>query len=168
MIKIGDVVFVQTKGICKVENITKNAFVGADKTKEYYVLKPVGVVNDMMIYFPTDTKVNIRKLTSKAKAESIFNGFKNLDSIVVNDGEDKLETYNELSKNGELEDRAKLLKTLLIKKSKTNKKQFAFQEQKIINLMLGCVVSELSYVLGKEESEVKSKLFEDLCLAEEN
>ena len=38
MIKIGDVIFVQNKGICKVENITKNAFAGCDKTKEYYVI----------------------------------------------------------------------------------------------------------------------------------
>ena len=76
MVKIGDIVFVQNKGVCELQNITKNAFDGADKNKEYYVLKPVGYSNNIMIYYPTDSNVYLRKLCSKSKANSIFENFK--------------------------------------------------------------------------------------------
>ena len=166
MIKIGDTVFVQNKGICKVENIAKNAFVGCDKNKEYYVLKPVGSPNNMVVYFPTDTKVNIRKLTSKAKADTILKNINNLADVEVSADDDRLAVYTKISQSGELEDWAKLLKTLLIRKSKTTKKQFNFQEQKLITLMINCVASELSYVLSKDKEEIRNTIFSSLGVAE--
>ena len=122
MIKIGDIVFVQNKGVCELLNITKNAFVGADKTKVYYVLKPVGSQNNMMIYFPTDSNVHIRKLCSKLKAISIFENFKDLDDLKFSDAEEKHNLFNQVSQKGELEDRARLLKMLLVQKNKTARK----------------------------------------------
>ena len=89
MIKIGDKVFVQNKGVCELLNIAKNAFVGADKNKEYYVLKPVGSTNNMMIYFPTDSKVFIRKLCSKSKANMILDNFKELEDLKYSDSDEK-------------------------------------------------------------------------------
>lgn len=167
MVKIGDIVFVQTKGICEVLNITKNAFVGCDKNKEYFVLKPVDSPNNMMVYFPTDTKVNIRKLTSKAKANIIFQNFASLEDVDIKNEDERFNIYTDLSQSGELEKWSKLLKTLLLRKSKTNKKQFAYQEQKYISTMLNCVVSELSYVLSKPQDEIKMTLFESLGIDEE-
>ena len=41
MFKQGDVIFVGSKGVCTVNDIKQNAFIGCDKTKEYYVLKPL-------------------------------------------------------------------------------------------------------------------------------
>ena len=166
MIKIGDTVFVQNKGICEVENIAKNAFVGCDKNKEYYVLKPVGSPNNMVVYFPTDTKVNIRKLTSKAKADTILKNINNLADVEVSADDDRLAVYTKISQSGELEDWAKLLKTLLIRKSKSTKKQFNFQEQKLITLMINCVASELSYVLSKDKEEIRNTIFSSLGVAE--
>lgn len=168
MIKVKDVVFVQTKGICEVLDITKNAFDGCDKNKEYYVMSPVNSANNMKIYFPTDTKVNIRKLTSKTKTEEVFKNFKNLENVEVSSGEDQGEVFNQISQNGELKDRARLLKTLLLKKSKLAKKQWGFQDQRLINLMLNCVVSEVSYVLSLDSDAVKHQIFSELQVAEEN
>lgn len=161
MIKIGDIVFVQTKGICKVENIAKNAFVGCDKTKEYYVLKPVDVANNMMVYFPTDTKVKMRNLTSKSKAEKVLKEFAGLGDVEISAEEKRFDIYNDITQNGELEDWCRLLKTLLARKSKVQKRQFNIQEQKYINTMLSCIIAELSYVLSKDKDEVKSKLLEN-------
>ena len=166
MVKLGDIVFVQTKGICEVCNITKNAFVGADKSKEYYVLKPIDTSNNMMVYFPVDTKVNIRKLSSKSKAENIYKNFSELDDVVVDNEDERFKIYAQIVQGGELENWAKLLKTMLIRKSKSNKKQFNFQEQKYINTMLSCVVSELAYILGKDKQEIKSSLCEQLSVSE--
>lgn len=161
MIKIGDVVFVQNKGICKVENITKNAFVGCDKTKEYYVMTPVDSTSNMMIYCPTDTKMKMRSLSSKSKAEKILKEFSNLTLVDVPAEEKRFEVYNAIVGEGDLEDWCKLLKTLMERKSKIQKKQFNSQEQKYISQVTSCVVSELSYVLSKDKDEIKTSLFEN-------
>ena len=161
MIKIGDVIFVQNKGICKVENITKNAFVGCDKTKEYYVMTPVDIANNMMIYCPTDTKMKMRSLSSKSKAEKILKGFSSLSLVDVPAEEKRFEVYNEIAGDGDLELWCKLLKTLTERKNKVQKKQFNMQEQKYITQMTSCIVSELSYVLAKDKEEIKTLLFEN-------
>ena len=158
MIKIGDIVFVQTKGVCELVDISNDAFSGADKTKEYYAFKPIGVTNNMMVYFPIDTKVNIRSLTSKSKATDIFKNFSNLDEIEIKSDESRFEVYNKISKKGNLEEWSRLLKTLLKRKIKENKKPFNMQEQKLINTLTNYVSSELSQVLAIPKSEVEEKL----------
>ncbi len=161
MLKINDIVFVQNKGICKIENITKNAFDGADKNKEYFVMKPLDSANNMMIYFPTDTKVNIRLLTTKTKANSLLKNINQLEELKIENEETRFEKYSEVSKNGGLEDWLKLLKTLFIRKEKSNKKQFNMQEQKYINTILSCATNEMSYVLNVSKEEVENKLCEN-------
>ena len=162
MFKIGDLVFVQTKGVCVLENIAKNAFDGADSSKEYYVLKPVDSPNNMMVYFPTDTKVNIRALTSKTKVANILKNFASLDDVEIDAEENRFEVYNQISKKGNLEEWAKLLKTLLLRKSKSNKKQLNVQEQKLINAMLFCVTSEMSYALSKDKNEIENLILSSI------
>lgn len=162
MFKIGDIVFVQNKGVCKVENITKNAFIGANKTKEYFVLKPVDVTNNMMVYFPTDTVVNMRGLSSKNQAKVLLEKFDNLENIKFNNEEERFEKYSEICKRGNLEEWCRLLKTLLVRKSKMQKKQFNAQEQKYINILSSCVIAEIAYVLGESKEEINKKLFENL------
>lgn len=159
MTKIGDIVFVQTKGICEVKNITKNAFDGCDKTKEYYVLKPIDSPNNMMVYFPTDTKIQIRSLSSKSDAEKLLKNFASLSEIVVDSEETRFSNYDSVLKSGSLENWCRLLKTLLIRKSQVQKKQFNVQEQKHINTLLSCVLAEFSYVLGKTKEEINEAIF---------
>ena len=77
MLKIGDVVFVQNKGVCRVDGMDKKDVLG-NGVKDYYVMKPVSENSNMTIYVPTDTKLKIRKLSSKEKAlkkyHALFNG----------------------------------------------------------------------------------------------
>ena len=73
MFKIGDVISVSKKGICKVENISKNVYEGCDKTKLYYTLRPINEINNMVVYFPTDTKLSMREIISEAEAINAIN-----------------------------------------------------------------------------------------------
>lgn len=150
----------QTKGICKVENITKNAFEGCDKTKEYYVLNPVDGANNMTIYLPVDTNIKMRALTSKTKVENYLKEMANFDTVEISAEEKRFDVYNEIVKRGDLEECLKLLKTLLVRKSKIQKRQFNMQEQKYINTILSAVTAEASYVLSKDTEELKSQLLE--------
>ena len=154
MIEIGDIVFVQTKGICEVLDKKKNAFVGCDKSKEYFVLQPMNVTNNMMVYIPVDSNVNMRQLSNQNLCEQILNNFKKFGILTKVEGMSEVSVYESSAKSCELEKWVELLNTLLIKKSKTNKKQFSYQEQKLLNLMLSCVSEEISYVLKKDKNEI--------------
>lgn len=167
MIKIGDIVFVQTKGICELKGIEKNAFEGCDKNKEYYILKPVETSSNMVIYFPTDTKVSIRKLSSKQAVDKILKNIKDFPEIDVKTEEDRLKIYGETVSKGELSSWMSLLKTLAKRKKTISKKQFSFQEQRYFNIMLACVVDEISYIISKSKDEVKSMILDEFELSDE-
>lgn len=164
MIKIDDVVSVGQKGICKVENITKNAFVGCDENKEYYVLRPLTSANNMVVYFPVDTKMNIRKLVSKQEAENLLNKIASSDDVSVKNEEERFKIYNSIIKQGEFENYLKLIKTILYRKNKMTKKQFNFQEQKILDQVLASVLCEAELVLNKNKDEIKKQITANLKL----
>ena len=124
-------------------------------------MTPVDAVSNMMIYCPTDTKIKMRGLSSKTKVEKILKDFSSLSQVDVPAEEKRFEVYNEIVGGGDLEDWCKLLKTLMDRKSKIQKKQFNSQEQKYISQMTACVVSEISYVLSRDKEEIKTILFEN-------
>jgi len=167
MVKVGDIVFVQTKGICEVLGIEKNAFEGCDKSKEYYILKPIETSNNMVVYFPTDTKVSIRKLSSKQAVDKILKNIKDYPEIDVDSEEDRLKIYGQTVSQGELSSWMSLLKTLAVRKKKLSKKQFSFQEQKYFNIMLACVVDEIAYITNQTKDSVKELILSEFDLADE-
>ena len=158
MEKIGNIVSVSTKGICEIVDIKKDAFVGAVKDKLYYILRPVENANNMLVYLPVDTSLNIRKLVSKAEAKNIVDGFENAEEVAITSEADRLKTYGEIAKSGNIADWAKLLRTLKIRKEKLPRKQITSQEQKILSMVKDCVVSELSIVLGSSKQDIEDKL----------
>lgn len=155
MIKEKDVVFVGTKGICLVESIKKNPFAGCEKTKEYYVLKPFSSNTNMVVFLPVDTKIKIRPLISKTKAQSFLN---KITEFKFSDEEAQLEAsknYVDALKDVDFERRLKILNYLMSRKKTISKKLFSVQEQKVLNSIVDCVVDELSCVLGLDKSSVQ-------------
>ena len=158
MEKIGSIVSVSTKGICEVVDIKENAFVGAIKGKLYYVLRPIENSNNMLVYLPVDGAVQIRKLVSKAEAKKIIEGFCEADEVSIESEVERLKIYNDIAKSGNINDWAKLLKTLKTRKENLSKKQISSIEQKLLSTISNCVVSELSVVLEKPKEEIEEKL----------
>ena len=156
MIDIGEVVFVGTKGICKIEDIKKNAFVGCDKSKEYYVLKPLSSSTNMVVFLPTDTKIKIRKLTSKSIAKKILNEIGKLELEGQVNEEERQKALTEILKEVDLEKRARFLNYMLNRKMTISKKLFSAGEQKVLNTLLDCVVDEISCVLSEDKESVRS------------
>ena len=158
MEKIGSVISVGTKGICEIVDIKENAFEGATKGKLYYVLKPVENSNNMQIYLPIDTSLKIRKLVSKNEAKGIIENFSSAKEVTVTSENERLKTYDEIAKSGNIESQAVLLKTLMERKEKLSRKQISGLEQKMYSNLENCVLSELSIVLEKTKDEIKEKL----------
>ena len=72
MFQPGDLVMYGTTGVCRVEEITRPNLRGADREKQYYLLKPLQ--QDGVIYTPVDNeKVPMRPVISAREAEELVN-----------------------------------------------------------------------------------------------
>lgn len=162
MFKQGDIIFVGTKGICLIDDIKKNAFVGCDKTKEYYILKPIETTSSIVVFLPTDTSVKIRKLISKNKAQQILQNIRNITFETTMSDIDKNLIYSKISQEVEIDNRIKVLNFLVEKKLNTSKKNFPQQDQKLINTLVDCIAHELSYVLNEPLLNIKEEINKQL------
>ena len=64
MFEKGEHVVCGSKGVCLVEDVTALEIPGAEKGREYYILKPVYVTGST-VYLPVyDTKESIRRVLS--------------------------------------------------------------------------------------------------------
>lgn len=71
MFQPGDLVVYGTTGVCRVESITRPNLTGADRNKEYYLLKPLQ--QDGVIYAPVESqKVPIRSVISAEEVEALI------------------------------------------------------------------------------------------------
>ena len=71
MFQPGELVVYGTTGVCRVEEITRPNMTGADRNKEYYLLKPLH--QDGVIYTPVENpKVAIRPVISREEAEALI------------------------------------------------------------------------------------------------
>ena len=71
MFQIGDLVVYGTTGVCRVEEIARPNLTGADRNRQYYLLKPLQ--QDGVIYTPVDNqKVPIRAVISAREAEALI------------------------------------------------------------------------------------------------
>lgn len=71
MFQIGELVVYGSTGVCRVEGISGLNQPGADRGKQYYLLKPLW--QDGVIYAPVDSqKVPMRPVISREEAEAII------------------------------------------------------------------------------------------------
>lgn len=67
----GELVVYGTTGVCRVEAITQPNLTGADRNRQYYLLKPL--LQDGVIYAPVENaKVPIRPVISAEEAEALI------------------------------------------------------------------------------------------------
>lgn len=162
MFNIGDVISVSKKGICRVDNIAKDVFDGCDKSKFYYVLKPINEVNNMVVYMQIDSKIAMRKIITKSQAENALVEIVAINQIDDISDNERLTVYNKIISDGDFSGWIKLLNTLGFRKKTQPKKIFSFQEQKHLTNLFDLVCNEISIATQKDETEIKSYLQEKL------
>lgn len=156
MFRTGDIISVSKKGICKIEDIAKNVYDGCDKNKEYYILRPIDEINNMIVYLPTDTKLAMRKIMSQTEAKNQLKSLAENNNNVL-----QLENLDEISNiinGGEFINWANLLKFLAKRKQSTVKKTLIAQEQKQFEQLLSLVCTELAYALKRDKIDVKNEV----------
>lgn len=124
MFNKGEYVVCGNNGICQVEDITTLNLEGVDRTRKYYLMKPV-FSNGSTVYKPTDLEDGtIRPALNRAEAEELIENIPSIDTIPLGDEKTLEKTYKELIHSGDPKALVQLIKTIALRKQKRLLKGF--------------------------------------------
>lgn len=150
MFGIGEYVVCGSKGVCVVENITKLNISGADKERDYYILKPK-YVSGSTVYVPVDsTRESMRPVMKREEAEMLLRMLPEIPLLVIGNEKFVEQIYRECLKTGKSEEMVKLLKTIWLRKEnrlQAGRKVTAVDE-KYFHIAEDGLYGELAVALG--------------------
>ncbi|WP_235829609.1 CarD family transcriptional regulator [Clostridium nigeriense] len=158
MFKKGDLVLYSSHGICKIDDICEKNF--SNIKKDYYILHPM---NDkkLSISIPVDNdKVAILELLTQEEAKVILESFKDEGIDWIDIDRDRSEIYNEIIKNGNRTEIAKVANTLMKEKAslESNGKKFHEKDKKMLLGIQNILFSELAFLLNTTCEEIEQKV----------
>lgn len=124
MYKTGEYVVVGNNGICVVEGITTLNLDGIDKSREYYLMKPV-FSNKSTVYKPVD-KIDdaIRPALTKKEAQKLVSVMPSISALNITDEKSVEKTYKELIRSSDPKALVTLIKTIHARKESRQLKGF--------------------------------------------
>lgn len=170
MFEKGDYVICGNNGICSVQDITTLNISGVDKTRKYYLLKPV-YQSGSTVYIPMDTAgQSLRKALSKEEADALIASIPDIPLIPLSDEKTLERTYKEYMHDGSCESLVKLIKTIYLRKEKRILKgaKITAVDSRYFKLAEDFLYSELSVSLGLSRDEVKDHIAASIDRHHEN
>ncbi|MEK9199071.1 CarD family transcriptional regulator [Ureibacillus sp. 179-F W5.1 NHS] len=162
MFKVGDTIIYSAHGLCHIDDISEKTFSGVTKT--YYVLHPLNN-NKLEICTPVDNKsISMLEIMNKEEANAILNVFTQPGIEWIEKTNHRTQTYSNLSRKGNREDIAKIIKTLMIKKYELecNDKKFPEYDRKLLMSIQNILFAELALSLEMSIEQIHTKILEIL------
>lgn len=158
MFNKGDLVIYSSHGICKIDDICEKKI--SNVTKNYYLLHPMDDRN-LSISIPVDNdKVIIQELLTKEEAEKIIESFKFEGYEWIAMDNERNTKYNEILKEGNRSEIAKIANTLMRKKTEIegNNKKFHEKDKKILQGIENILFTEVAYILNITSEEIQENI----------
>ncbi len=161
MYKKGQYVICGVNGICQVEDITTLNLDGVDKTRKYYLLKPV-FSNGSTVYKPIDLDEGMRPALSKKQAEELITEIPSIDTIAIADEKTLEKTYKDLIHSSDPKALVSLIKTIHLRKEKRLLKGFKVTalDSRYFKQAEDFLYGELSVALDIPRNEVRDYICE--------
>lgn len=154
MFKVNDTVMYGRNGACKVKDIQRESFGGAEK--EYYILTPVYESNST-VYVPVEgAEVKLKKLLSKSEIDSVIGEASAKKSVWIEDSRRRREAASAVIKSGNHADVISLVKLYHAKKEEfeaANKKFFVADDRNLQEAE-SLLFQEFSIVLNIEKKDI--------------
>lgn len=165
MVNIDEYVVHTTGGICRVAKIAPLEISGADRDRMYYLLVPVKA-SGSKVYVPVDNESAIRRIITVSEANSLIEEIPSIDEFLIENEKHRENIYKEVIKSCNLRDLVGILKSLNYRRSqrlKEGKKNTATDE-KYYRIAEENLLSELSFVLGKDRTEIQEMISAGLAV----
>ena len=161
MYKKGQYVICGVNGICQVEDITTLNLDGVDKSRKYYLLKPV-FSNGSTVYKPIDLDEGMRPALNKKQAEELITEIPSIDTIAIADEKTLEKTYKDLIHSADPKALVSLIKTILMRKEKRLLKGFKVTalDSRYFKQAEDYLYGELSVALDIPRNEVRDYISE--------
>ena len=157
MFQIGDYVICSNKGVCEVENITVLNISGADKEKEYYILKPLYSAGST-VYVPVDSQKDhtMRKVLERTEAERLIGTIPEIPLLVITKDKMTEQMYKDCMKSNDCQELVKLIKTIHQRKQKRIQagRKITAVDAKYFHLAEENLYGELAVALDLSREEV--------------
>ncbi len=158
MFNKGDLVLYSAHGICRIDDICDKTI--ANVTKSYYSLHPMDD-RKLSISIPVDNeRVTIQELMTKEESENIIESFKFDGCEWIDIDNMRNVKYNEILKQGDRTEIAKIAITLMKKKFEleSNSKKFHEKDKKILQNIQNILFSELAFILNTTSEEIEGQI----------
>ena len=161
MYKKGQYVICGVNGICQVEDITTLNLDGVDKSRKYYLLKPV-FSNGSTVYKPIDLDEGMRPALNKKQAEELITEIPSINTIAIADEKTLEKTYKDLIHSADPKALVSLIKTILMRKEKRLLKGFKVTalDSRYFKQAEDFLYGELSVALDIPRNEVRDYISE--------
>ena len=160
----GDYVVCGNNGICKVSDITTLNMNGVDKSRKYYLLKPVYQAGSA-VYIPVDTAADtMRKAMNFDEANAFISSIPTLPLIPLADEKTLERTYKEYMHQNSSEGWLRLIKTIYLRKEKRISSGYKVTavDSKYFKLAEDFLYGELSVALNMSKDEVRNHLIQTM------
>lgn len=157
MFNIGDIVFYESIGVCKITDITTLDFALGNKNQKYYVME--AMYKNGVNYVPVDSETTyIRNIITKNEAEELIDTIPDLDIEVYQNmaTKDMVAKYEELLKSDDYKDLLTLCMSIYAKKQLLldQKKKFGAIDDYFIKRAEDMLFEELAAALEIEKDEI--------------
>lgn len=165
MYKIGDYVVKSTDGVCRVEDILHPEMAIADPDSLYYLLKPLDNSRSTL-YVATDMaeKQGVRAVMDEEHAWDVIKKIPEIHDEWIKNDREREEVFRKILKSYDSYRLVGMIKNLYIKKLERLAlgKKNTSTEEKFLNNAENLLYSELSFVIGKEKSEMLEMVRESI------
>ena len=164
MFQKGEYVVCGGKGVCQVENITGLHLSGADKDREYYILKPVYMTGST-VYVPVDTaEKTMRRVLNRREADKLIEEIPAIPLIVLANDKQLEQEYRSCMRSNCCEEWMKIIKTAYLRRQKrleegrkateTDSRYFRLAEEELYG--------ELAISLNLERNQVEDYILQEM------
>ncbi len=154
---IGEYVVCGNKGVCSVENITTLNISGADKGREYYILKPLYMAGST-VYVPVDSsKESMRRVITEEEARRLIAGIPEISLLVITNDKLSEQIYKESIKKADCSELVRIIKTIYLRKQKRIEagRKVTAVDAKYFHLAEESLYGELAVALHMSRNEVE-------------
>lgn len=158
MFKVGDLIIYSGQGICCIDDICEQRFLGV--AKEYYILHPIERLG-LKISIPIDNdKISMMELINKEEACEIMETFKlpGIDWIEL--ASYRIQQYLEIVKRGNRKEISKVANTLLRKKhnAELKGKKLYEQDTNLLNNIKNILFLEIAIALDTTFEAINERI----------
>ena len=158
MFNIGDLIIYSGQGICQIDDICEQRFLG--EAKDYYILHPVASPS-LKISTPVgNDKVVMLKLISRDEASEFIESFKEPGIDWIEIPSHRTAQYSDIVKKGNRKEILKVANTLMRKKYELDLKGKKFYEQdnNLLSNIKNILFSELAIALDTTSEKIDEKI----------